>query len=134
MDPSGSEMTVPPALVTASDNWCGAGVRTLTDWRELPATKSATEVSAISLPLPMTTRCSAVSAISAMRWLDTNTVRPSPASFLHSVRTQRMPSGSRPFTGSSNSSTPGSPSRAAAMPRRWPIPSENLPTRLPATE
>jgi hypothetical protein len=65
-----------------------------------------------------------VSAISAIRWLDTNTVRPSPARLLQSVRTQRMPSGSRPFTGSSKSNIPGSPSRAAAIPRRWPIPSE----------
>jgi DNA-binding NarL/FixJ family response regulator len=37
-------------------------------------------------------------------------VRPSLASDSMSSRIQRMPSGSSPFTGSSNSSTPGSPS------------------------
>ena len=42
-----------------------------------------------------------------------------------------MPSGSRPLTGSSSSSTPGSPSSAAAMPSRWPMPSENFPARRP---
>ena len=36
-----------------------------------------------------------------------------------------MPSGSRPLTGSSHRSTCGSPSSAAAMPRRWLMPSEN---------
>ncbi len=81
----------------------------------------------------MTTRWSAVSAISDMRWLETNTVRPSSASCRARLRTQRMPSGSRPLTGSSRTTTGGSPSRATAMPRRWPMPSENLPTRWPAT-
>jgi hypothetical protein len=50
-------------------------------------------VSAISRPLPITMRWSAVSAISAIRWLDTNTVRPSAASERSRVRTQMMPSG-----------------------------------------
>ncbi len=40
-----------------------------------------------------------------------------------------MPSGSRPFTGSSNSSTGGSPSSAPAMPSRCRMPSENPPAR-----
>ena len=39
----------------------------------------STVVSASSRPRPITTRCSAVSAISLIRWLDTNTVRPSAA-------------------------------------------------------
>ena len=44
-----------------------------------------------------------------------------------------MPSGSRPLTGSSKRSTPGSPSSAPAMPSRWPMPSEYLPARRSAT-
>ena len=44
-----------------------------------------------------------------------------------------MPSGSSPFTGSSNSSTCGSPSSAPASPSRCFIPRENLPTALRAT-
>lgn len=35
-----------------------------------------------------------------------------------------MPSGSSPLTGSSNIRISGSPSSAAAIPSRWPIPSE----------
>ena len=38
---------------------------------------------------------------SARMWLDTNTVRPSAANSRISVRTSRMPGGSRPFAGSS---------------------------------
>ena len=95
--------------------------------------KSSTEVSAISRPRPMTTRCWAVRAISLIRWLETSTVRPSAARECRRVRTQRMPSGSSPLTGSSKRSTPGSPSRAAAMPRRCPMPSEKVPDRLVAT-
>ena len=61
----------------------------------------------------MTITWEAVTAISLIRWLDTNTVRPWPASDCMSVRTHRMPSGSRPLTGSSNIRTPGSPSKRA---------------------
>ena len=39
-----------------------------------------------------------------------------------SLRIQRMPSGSRPLTGSSSSQACGSPSSADAMPSRWPMP------------
>ncbi len=77
----------------------------------------------------MTIRWSAVNAISLMRWLETNTVRPSAARRRNSVRIQRIPSGSRPLTGSSHSSTPGSPSSAAARPSRCRMPSENFPAR-----
>src|SRR5439155_10311561 len=86
-----------------------------------PADSSATVVSASSRPRPITTSRSAVSAISLIRWLDTNTVRPCAASDLIKLRIQRTPSGSSPFTGSSSSSTAGSPSSAAATPRRCPI-------------
>ncbi|SLI22079.1 Uncharacterised protein [Mycobacteroides abscessus subsp. abscessus] len=81
-------------------------------------------VSAMSLPRPITIRCSAVWAISESRWLDTSTVRPSEASRCMNRRIHRMPSGSRPLTGSSNSSTFGSPSSAPARPSRWDMPSE----------
>ena len=43
------------------------------------------------------------------------------------------PSGSSPLTGSSRISTCGSPSSAAAMPSRWPMPREKPPARLRAT-
>ena len=44
----------------------------------------------------------AVSAISAIRCDDTRTVRPSPARLRNKWRIHRMPSGSRPLTGSSS--------------------------------
>ena len=78
----------------------------------------------MSRPRPMMTTRSAMSCISLMRWLDTSTVRPSSANPRSSERIHRTPSRSRPLTGSSNSRTPGSPSRAAAIPRRWRMPSE----------
>ena len=78
-------------------------------------------------------RWSAVTAISLMRWEETKTVRPSAASDFIRFRTQRMPSGSRPLTGSSKSSTWGSPRSAAAMPSRWPMPSEKPSERFFAT-
>ena len=46
------------------------------------------------------------------------------------ARIHWMPSRSRPLTGSSRISTAGSASRAAAMPSRWPMPSENEPADL----
>ena len=49
------------------------------------------------------------------------------------LRIQRMPSGSRPLTGSSNIRICGSPSIAAAMPSRCDMPSEKPLIRLPAT-
>ena len=67
---------------------------------------------AISRPRPTTMSSVAVTAISLIRCEETNTVRPSAASALSRLRIQRMPSGSRPFTGSSSSNIPGSPSSA----------------------
>jgi len=55
-------------------------VRTRTPPAEFWAMNSVTLVSASSLPRPITMRCSAVSAISLIRWLDTKTVRPFAAS------------------------------------------------------
>ena len=54
-----------------------SGVTSRTAPPPLRATKSATLVSAMSRPRPMTTSRSAVSDISLIRWLDTSTVRPS---------------------------------------------------------
>ena len=76
--------------------------------------------SAMSLPRPMTSRWSAVYSISDMRWLDTNTVRPSAAPTLSVLRIQRRPLGPVEFTGSSNIRICGSPSSAAAMPKLLP--------------
>ena len=132
--PPSSLPTVAPAPPSAVVNAATSGVTSLTAPPPLRATKSATLVSAISRPRPITTSRSAVSDISLIRWLDTNTVRPCAARSRRKWRTQRMPSGSSPLTGSSKSSTPGSPSRAAAMPSRWPMPSENFPARRSATE
>ena len=75
-----------------------------------------------------------MSSISPIRWLETSTVRPSSARSRSSSRTQRMPSGSSPLTGSSSRRTSGSPSSAAAMPSRWPMPSEKPRTRSCATD
>ena len=89
-----------------------------------PLSTSSTVESAMSRPFPMMTTRSAMSCISLMRWLETRTVRPSSAKPRNSERTHRTPSRSRPLTGSSKSSTPGSPTSAAAMPSRCRMPSE----------
>ena len=47
----------------------------------------------------MTTRCSAVRAISLIRCDDTSTVRPSPARERSRVRIHKMPSGVEPVDG-----------------------------------
>lgn len=56
-------------------------------------------------------------------------MRPSAARSRRRRRIHRTPSGSRPLTGSSSTTTAGSPSNAAAIPSRWPMPSENVPAR-----
>ena len=81
----------------------------------------------------MTIRRVAVWAISLIRCEETKTVLPASASSRSIPRIQRMPSTSRPFTGSSRTTVAGSPSSAAAMPSRWAMPSENLPASRPAT-
>ncbi len=82
------------------------------------------EVAHSGVPRPITIRWSTVSSISLMRWLHSRMVRPSAASPRNRSRIQRMPSVSSPFTGSSKINTPGSPSSAEPIPRRWPIPRE----------
>ena len=125
--------TAPPSAVISSRSRSASGDLTSTDRSELRSMNSSVEESAISAPRPITMRWSAVTAISLIRWLDTKIVRPSEASWRMKVRTQRMPSGSRPLTGSSSISTGGSPSMAAAIPSRCVMPSENPPVRLLAT-
>lgn len=130
---SPSVTLTPGSSRSSSPSRTESGVRTSTPPREARSVKSATEVSAISCPRPITIRCSAVSAISLIRCEETSTVRPSTASDLSRLRIHRMPSGSRPLTGSSRISVAGSPSSAEAMPRRWPMPSEKPPARFLAT-
>ena len=96
--------------------------------------KSATLVSAISRPLPITIRRVAVCAISLIRCEETKTVLPCAASSVSIPRIHRMPSTSSPLTGSSRTTVAGSPSSAAAMPSRCAMPRENLPAGRPATE
>ena len=111
------------------------GVRTCTRPSDLEDRSSLTLAWAIRRPRPMTTSSSAMPSSSLMRWLDTSTVRPSSASSRRKPRIQRIPSGSSPLTGSSSTSTGGSPSMAAAIPSRCAMPSEKPPVRLrPAAE
>ena len=131
--PGVSLATVTPGPSRAARSSAACGVRTVTLLPPACAVSSSTVVSAISLPRPMTTSRLAVSAISLIRWEDTKTVCPSTASALSRFLTHSTPSGSSPFTGSSKITTRGSPSSAAAMPSRWPIPREKPPTRLAAT-
>src|SRR5690606_20268652 len=110
------------------------GLRTCTRSVVQARTRSGSAASASTLPRPSTMTWSAVCAISLMRWLESRIVRPSDAACRTNCRTHRTPSGSRPLTGSSRMSVCGSPSRAAAMPRRWPMPREKPPARFRATE
>ena len=74
-----------------------------------------------------------MTAISFIRWLDTSTVLPWLARCFIRFLIHSTPSGSSPLTGSSSSSTCGSPSSAAATPSRWLMPSEKPPARFFAT-
>src|SRR5581483_4111256 len=128
---TGSTVTSGPAR--RPDRRVASGVRTRTMFREALRMNSAIDTSASTRPRPTMRRWSAVSAISLMRWLETRTVRPSLARPRSRLRIQRTPSGSSPLTGSSRTTVAGSARRAAAIPSRWPIPSENFLTRLRAT-
>ena len=123
----------PPAAATARASASGRGVLARTPCWVLRAMNSAIGQSAMSLPLPITITWSAVFSISDIRWLETNTVRPSAASPFIRFLIHKMPSGSRPLTGSSNIKISGSPSSVAAMPSRWLMPSEKPLDRLRAT-
>ena len=69
---------------------------------------------------------------SLSRWLDSTTVVPSAAKCRSSARISPMPRGSRPLVGSSRSNSSGLRRSAAAMPRRWRIPSEYARTGRPS--
>ena len=132
-EPSPLAVAVPPAAATALASTSICGVRTRTVSVEFSAMNFSIVVLAISRPRPMTMMSSAVFSISDIRWLETNTVRPSDASAFIRFRIQRMPSGSSPLTGSSNISTSGSPSSVPAMPSRWLMPREKPLVRFFAT-
>ena len=76
-------------------------------------------MSAISLPRPMTIRWSAVMRHLAHQVAGDEDGAALAARCCMKLRIHRMPSGSSPLTGSSNISTCGSPSSAAAIPSRW---------------
>ena len=103
--PSPAASTVAPCSRSNAASALGLGRADLHVPGEAERTNWATLVSASSRPRPMTMRWSAVSAISLIRWLETNTVRPSAARERSRLRIQPMPSGSSPLTGSSSSST-----------------------------
>ena len=132
--PSSAEVTVTSGdrSSMASAGW--SELRTRTEAGAAEAMKSATLVSAISRPLPITISRVAVCAISLIRCEETKTVLPCAASSRSIPRIHRMPSTSRPLTGSSRTTVAGSPSSAAAMPSRCAMPSENLPAGRRATE
>src|SRR5690606_20736033 len=109
-------LTSAPCRAVASAAASGETTRTvvgatdaMTSWA-VPAARSR--------PWPMTTRSSAMSDSSLMRCEERNTVRPPAARSASVRRTHSTPSGSSPLTGSSSTSTCGSPSRAAAIPSR----------------
>src|ERR1700733_11471982 len=64
-------VTSAPALASAVIASAGAGVRSVMRLPEAAAMRSATEVSAVTRPRPMTTRWPAVPSSSPIRWLDT---------------------------------------------------------------
>ena len=131
--PSSAKLTVTSGDRSSVASPRRSELRTRTDAGAAEAMNSATLVSAISRPLPITIRRVAVCAISLIRCEETKTVLPCAASSVSIPRIHRMPSTSSPFTGSSRTTVAGSPSSAAAMPSRCAMPRENLPAG-PATE
>ncbi len=75
-----------------------------------------------SRPRLMITTWSASCSTSGSTWLEYSTVRPDRAQSRSSPRSHAIPSGSRPFAGSSRISAAGSPSSAAASASRCRIP------------
>ena len=109
----------------------GCGVLTRTP--PLPSRSSSSiDPWRTSRPLWITTTSSTVCAASLKTWLESRTVLPPPTRSRSKVRTQRMPCGSSPFSGSSRTRMSGSPSSADASPSRWRMPIEYFPTRRPA--
>src|SRR5580693_3477934 len=118
---------VAPACASTVVASVRALVRTVTRPPDAAAISSATLVSAMTWPRPTTTRWSALSCSSLIRWLDTSTARPWAASDRRIPRIHTMPSGSMPLNGSSIINTGGSPRSAAAIPSRCRMPRENPP-------
>ncbi len=120
--------TCQPARATRASSAAASGEATRT--RGSASRPSSSRVEACtSRPPAMITTSSTVCCTSDRTWEDTSTVRPCAASARSRSRSQRMPSGSRPFAGSSSSRTGGSPRRVVARASRWRMPSENPPTR-----
>src|ERR687897_1293255 len=120
---SSSSVTVAPCAASSERSRDASGLRTRVP-PCAPASTSAIDACWMSLPRWMITTRSTVCATSASTWLETRIVRPSAASERRRSRSQRTPAGSRPFAGSSSTSTSGSPSSAVARPSRWRMPSE----------
>ena len=127
------EITVAPAFASTFIAAGTSGVLISTRSPDALAISSSTEMSASSRPFPITISWSAVSSSSLMWWLETKTVRPSAASERSVSRIHWIPSGSSPIVGSSRIRIGGSPSSAAATPRRCRMPSEKVPARRRAT-
>ena len=124
--------SAPSSLASCTTPWCATTTAVRRSWSDartstVPSAflvRSSTEPEVMKRPRPITMISSALTAISLIRCELTKTVRPSLARDRKNSRIHWMPSGSSPLTGSSKSRMPGSPSRAAAMPSRWLMPSE----------
>src|SRR6476660_6190237 len=112
-----------PSRANASRSAPACGERTRTDPPTRAVSWPSVDSTMIRPRLMIRTR-STVCATSASTWLDTSTVRPPAANERRKSRSQRTPSGSSPFAGSSRTSSSGSPSNAAASPSRCRMPSE----------
>ena len=121
--PAATRVASSPARASRSRSSSACGERTT-----VPPTARAVRASsgscAISRPRWMIATSSASRATSASTWLEMNTVPPAAANERRKSRSQRIPSGSRPFAGSSSTSRPGAPRSAAATLRRWRMASE----------
>src|SRR5690625_2712005 len=127
------EVTVTPSRCRAAARSVACGERTRTEEWVAESMTSCPGPWETMRPRPITISWSAVKDISLLRLEEFHQVRPSSARYRTRVRTYFTPSGSRPLTGSSRIRVRGSPSIAAAIPRRCPMPREKPPTRLPAT-
>src|SRR4051794_1940030 len=121
---SPARCTLCPRAWSAEIRRSGSWARTSVAGPSSPPSTCSSVPCARSWPPAMTTTSSTDSATSASTWLETRTAAPRAASARSRPRSQLMPGGSSPLVGSSRISTSGSPSSAAAMARRWRMPSE----------
>ena len=96
------------------------------------ARRSSAEMSSIRRPWPMITKCSAMSSISLIRCDETKTVRPSSPG-LEEVADPEDALGVETVDGLVEHHDLGVAQEGAAMPSRWPMPSEKPPLRRLAT-